>query len=1029
MKTARDACVLQDNALEIKVIDQIEKLDKLIEEEGDGSEFFERNHFTQGMKDLVREGTARLAGKSTQAIFHLKQSMGGGKTHLMLGFGLLAKSKELRNRICPEVGYINDFDSVKIAAFNGYNDPQNYFWGEIAQQLGKEELFRENWINGPKGPDKEAWINLFDGGQPILILLDEMPVYFENLRTRTSGAGTIADVAKYAFTTMLVAASEKSNVCILVSDLNASAWRAGSSLIDAALNDARQQIGRMEKPIIPVDLTGNEIYEILKKRLFKQLPDNNVINEIAAAYGTALEDASRAKAAGRGAEAIADDISSSYPFHPKLKELISLFKENESFRQTRGLMELVSRLLKSVWERPDNDVFLIGAQHFDLSIQEVRDKIVEISGMEAVINTDIYNQNQSSWAQKIDLNNSNRRVSEISVLLLTSSLSTAVRPIRGLTEEELVECLITPFNQPSEYKEPFKQLVKEAWYLHHTPEGKYFFDKQENLTKMLKSLAQDAPEEQIDELIKNRLQELYEPKRKIAYHSVLPLPSINEINDAVRLDRTLVVFDPDSKIPPEQISKYFKEDLVQKNNLLVLTGDRTQMTNIRDKARLLFAAQKADNRIPKGHQQREELESKQLQYDQDLNTIIFSVFDKILFPFQASGYEPSLESKPLDMTRDQNLPYNGEQQIEKTLSSPPQKLFLDVNDETIDNLRTKAEMLLWRNDSNEISMSDLRDRLSEQAGMPWLGQREFSQLMAIAQQRGWWEDLGNGYITKQPKKKKTGLQYQKGKFNEHGVATITSIQAINGGPTPKIYYAENDQVSQNSNLLTDDKLETTALRVNFLVIDPSQQYETGDVITVENTPTIINISFDDVNRTVELLLNPQGELRFTLDNTEPRNGQAYQEPIQITDDAATILTFADCQGVEVREKFEFPAKDRPITIPPGEALYKPEMPLEISTKSTVFEIIDLIKSRNMLLYGVTLNVSHGDKQVRLTIADTWETTADYLQSLIGVISSTFDPAADITLKITRVKAAHGQDLEEMIAIAGNVIKAGTITSL
>ncbi|MDP1648601.1 MAG: hypothetical protein Q8M01_10420 [Rubrivivax sp.] len=31
---------------------------------------------------------------------------------------------------------------------------------------------------------------------------------------------------------------------------------------------------------------------------------------------------------------------------------MALFKENEQFKQTRGLIELVSRLLKSVWLKP-----------------------------------------------------------------------------------------------------------------------------------------------------------------------------------------------------------------------------------------------------------------------------------------------------------------------------------------------------------------------------------------------------------------------------------------------------------------------------------------------------------------------------------------------------------------------------------------------------------------------------------------------------------------------------------------------------
>jgi predicted AAA+ superfamily ATPase len=78
--------------LSIRLSDQIEQLDELITAEGDGTAFCERTHIPQGMQDLISEGLARLAGASSQAVFHLKQAMGGGKTHLLVGFGLLTRT-------------------------------------------------------------------------------------------------------------------------------------------------------------------------------------------------------------------------------------------------------------------------------------------------------------------------------------------------------------------------------------------------------------------------------------------------------------------------------------------------------------------------------------------------------------------------------------------------------------------------------------------------------------------------------------------------------------------------------------------------------------------------------------------------------------------------------------------------------------------------------------------------------------------------------------------------------------------------
>ena len=82
MKTVRDVCELHPNALSIRHSDQIEQLDELTGEEGDGTAFFERTHITQGMQDLISEGIARLAGASSQAVFHLKQAIRGIEANL-----------------------------------------------------------------------------------------------------------------------------------------------------------------------------------------------------------------------------------------------------------------------------------------------------------------------------------------------------------------------------------------------------------------------------------------------------------------------------------------------------------------------------------------------------------------------------------------------------------------------------------------------------------------------------------------------------------------------------------------------------------------------------------------------------------------------------------------------------------------------------------------------------------------------------------------------------------------------------------
>ncbi len=59
MKTVRDACQPQSNALSITLSDQIEQLDELIQSEGDGCAFFEKTFITQGMRDLIVDYSQR----------------------------------------------------------------------------------------------------------------------------------------------------------------------------------------------------------------------------------------------------------------------------------------------------------------------------------------------------------------------------------------------------------------------------------------------------------------------------------------------------------------------------------------------------------------------------------------------------------------------------------------------------------------------------------------------------------------------------------------------------------------------------------------------------------------------------------------------------------------------------------------------------------------------------------------------------------------------------------------------------------
>lgn len=1027
MKTVKDLCFLQDNALSLNVSDQIEQLDQLILDQGDGTVFFEKTFITEGMKSLLNDGIARLAGKSSQALFHLKQAMGGGKTHLMVGFGLLARNSSLRRAQISNINHFAAFDTAKVSAFNGRNTPPEFFWGVIASQLGKAQLFRQFWEGGPKAPDESHWLELFDGPDPILILLDEMPPYFDYLFTQQIGKGTIADIATRALANMFTAAGKKSNVCIVVSDLTV-VYGTGTGGINSALANARQELGRGEMTITPVDLAGNEIYEILRKRMFKKLPNQAAIDEVAAAFGKVISEASRAKVLGRAAEAIADEISQTYPFHPRLKNLIALFKENEQFRQTRGLMELISRLLKSVWNRTENDVYLIGPHHFDFSISEVRDKLASISEMGDVIAKDIWDANNSAHVQIIDSEFQNECARYAANVILTSSLSTAHNAVRGLTSEEILECTLSPLQDAAGITTALERLDLKAWYLHHAPDGKYYFDRQENLTKLLQDLAEKAPQPQIDEVVKKKLVDLFKPSRKVSYEDLLPLPNLTDIEDAIKRKRVLIILPPEGQIPSENLDKFF-QSIQSKNNILVLTGEKSVMDNLEQKARYVFASLKAESRIPKGHAQREELEKKQEQYAGDLTSSILVAFDRVVFPNQRVGQTPRLMSKSLIQSYDQSKPYNGEHQIEKTLSNDPIKLYVDVQ-LNVDAIRDKAQDILWPVGSDDARWSDVKEKSMQEPGMPWLpiSPNGLDQVMQLALSKGIWEDLGNGYITKHPKPKKASLQISVETNPDDQGNVRLRLTPQHAGTNPRIHFELEGPVTESSPIHQDNIFNTKALWVEFLVIDPSGKSLPGDPLKWTNELVIRHkLNQQSNTRKVELFVAPRGDLWYTLDGSEPRNGKRYEGPIEIDDSGARLQVFAIADGIEAKADFPIPAiKENKLSYDENKpaSLVKSSQ-FKLDNRQKTYDLLELAKITDVTFSGLALSLGQAATSISVIIPQL-DVKADYLLAILEAITLNQSPSEPITFGFKKAHFRTGKELKEFADKAGFVLGMGDI---
>ena len=68
-------------------------------------------------------------------------------------------------------------------------------------------------------------------------------------------------------------------------------------------------------------MNTDEIYHILRKRLFQDLPEEKEIWEVARAYAQAVRDAKQMDITSASPEKFAQHLKESYPFHFAIRDL------------------------------------------------------------------------------------------------------------------------------------------------------------------------------------------------------------------------------------------------------------------------------------------------------------------------------------------------------------------------------------------------------------------------------------------------------------------------------------------------------------------------------------------------------------------------------------------------------------------------------------------------------------------------------------------------------------------------------------
>jgi hypothetical protein len=240
------------------------------------------------------------------------------------------------------------------------------------------------------------------------------------------------------------------------------------------------------------------------------------------------------------------------------------------------------------------------------------------------------------------------------------------------------------------------------------------------------------------------------------------------------------------------------------------------------------------------------------------------------------------------------------------------------------------------------------------------------------------------------------------------------VNPQHAGPAPRIYYAEDAPVSDSSPQLKDQTYTTAALRVSFLVVDPSGHYETGDPVTWSNRLVLRNrLSELDGKRRVELFVAPRGAIRYTLDGSEPRDGAPYEGPIPIGDGEVLLRAFAEANGLETKAEFRFPAKGKKGVdiddVKPARLVSRTGRKLD--SRGMTFEALKQAAEKSVVFENVTLTVGQGAQVAQVMFGEV-RVNAAFIEALLVKVLEKFTPDTPVTMTFRKAHFLSGHDLKD-----------------
>jgi hypothetical protein len=537
--------------------------------------FFRKTHFTAGLRTIARRVIAGLNGDgdADNRILSLQTGFGGGKTHALITLYHIATQGTRISDYLPAgtLETLPTFGQAHIAVFTnqtldaaqgritdtGTGHERLHIrtiWGELAYQLGgldAYELIRKN------DEDRTAPAGLFRHvlarSKPALILLDELADYCLKASSQSVGGSTLADQT-ISFVQELTEAVAGTPQSVLLTSLPMYSGEMGSTeKAEAILSALRNRLQRQGKDTKPVDT--EEVFEVIRRRLFDDLGDERVINATVEAYANLYRELGTAIPAAAARAEYKQRLLKAYPFHPELIDLFRLrWASNHNFQRTRGVLRLLAAIVSDLYQRQGSltgtNLLIHPSDVSFETVEAVRSKLRELfgNGFDAVMDADV--SGHSANAFKIDEDNADYRAQRLTQgLTATMLMGTfgAEGANRGLSVEELKLAFLKPdgFNHNT-INTALDTLEARAHYLYYTTNPRrYWFNTKPNINILINQAKNQIDAETVDADIIRRLTA---KKSSVSGFNVLINPDPDNVPEQMAL--TLVVLGPAQAVSP-----------------------------------------------------------------------------------------------------------------------------------------------------------------------------------------------------------------------------------------------------------------------------------------------------------------------------------------------------------------------------------------------------------------------------------------------------------------------------------------------